>query len=506
MDFNMEPSMKMGGLIFLGMTFLVLAILRFTRQHRVIREKIKMPLIAVFCLLTIYDIFYILQKPIPPMLEGYYFALLYLGIAIILIQVAIFLFFDVFLIRTKQYQTPALLKEIANVVLFTFAVILIIQDTLKIQVTTVLATSAIITVVLGLALQETLGNLFAGLALHLDPPYHPGDWVQAGDIVGRVVEVTWRSTKLYTVNNDSIIIPNGQLAKEKITNHSFPSGPHAVSVYVPASYHVPPNKVARIVREVLVTINNVTMEPPPDIRVSKYQDFSIEYQIKFWFKDFAIIDPTLAEIRKSLWYHFRRNEIEIPFPIRNVYLHEREEILSIHDRRLKHLADSLKKVYLFAPLDDEELRLIADGLVEMHFAPNELIIREGDTDDNFFIIEEGEVEVFLTSASGKRKAMTTLGEGDFFGEMALLTGERRTASVEAIRDVRVYSLGKHSFKEVLERKPEILDEIGTVLSRRKDQLVDKMAESSGVHSEEAPLNISDEKNRILSRIRNYFGL
>jgi len=506
MDFNMEPSMKMGGLIFLVMTFLVLAVLRFTRQHQVVREKIKMPLIAVFGLLTIYDIFYILQKPIPPMLEGYYFALLYLGIAIILIQLAIFLFFDVFLFRNKQYQTPALLKEITNVVLFTIAVILIIQDTLKIQVTTVLATSAIITVVLGLALQETLGNLFAGLALHLDPPYHPGDWVQAGDVVGRVEEVTWRSTKLHTVNNDLIIIPNGQLAKEKIINHSFPSTPHATSVNVAVSYDIPPNKVVRVVREVLATINNVTMDPPPDIRVSRYLEFSIDYQIKFWFTDFGIIDPTLAEIRKSLWYHFRRNEIEIPYPIRNIYLHEHEEMSSIQDQKLRHLADSLKKVYLFALLDEEERRLIAERLVEMHFAQRELIIREGDMDDSFFIIDEGEVEVFLTSASGKRKVLTTLSEGDFFGEMALLTGERRTASVEAILDVRVYSLSKHSFKEVLERKPEILDEISTVLSRRKDQLVDKMAESTGVHSEEAPSNISDAKNRILSRIRNYFGL
>ncbi len=506
MDFTMEPSMKMGGLIFLVMTFVILAIFRFTRQHRIVREKIKTPLIAVFCLLTVYDFFYILQKPIPPMLEGYYFALLYLGIAIILIQLGIFLFFDVFLVRSKHYQTPALLKEITNVVLFTIAVILIIQDTLKIQVTTVLATSAIITVVLGLALQETLGNLFAGLALHLDPPYHPGDWVQAGDVVGRVEEVTWRSTKLHTVNNDMIVIPNGQLAKEKIINHTFPPAPHATSVNVAVSFHVPPNKVARVVREVLATIDNVTMDPAPDIRVSKYMDFAIDYQIKFWFKDFGIIEPTLAEIRKSLWYHFRRNEIEIPFPIRNVYLHEREEVLSTHEQSLRHLADSLKKVYLFAPLDDEERRLIAEKLVEMHFAQREMIIREGDTDDNFFIIEEGEVEVFLTSVSGKRKVLTTLGEGDFFGEMALLTGERRTASVEAIRDVRVYSLGRHSFKEVLERKPEILDEISNVLSRRKDQLADKLAESSGGHNEEAPSNISDAKNRILSRIRNYFGL
>jgi len=355
-------------------------------------------------------------------------------------------------------------------------------------------------------LQETLGNLFAGLALHMDPPYHPGDWVHAGEIVGRVEEVTWRATKLRTTDNDLIVIPNGQLAKEKVTNHSFPAIPHATRVNVAVSYHVPPNKVANVVREMLATVDNVTMEPPPEIRVNAYNDFSIDYQIKFFYKDFGIIEPTLAAIRKALWYYFRRNEIEIPFPIRNVYLHERDEMLAIKEQRLLHLADSLRKVYLFAPLDDEERRLIAERLVEMHFAQGELVIREGDTGDSFFIIEEGEVEVFLTSASGKRKILTTLAEGDFFGEMALLTGERRTASVEAVRDARVYSLTKSSFKEVLERKPEILEEISSVLSRRKDQLVDRMAEGTGAHDQEAPLNISEARNRILFRIRNYFGL
>jgi small-conductance mechanosensitive channel/CRP-like cAMP-binding protein len=505
-QFHLQPNVQTGLMTLILMTLILLAVLRFTRHRQTLRTKVKNPILYIVLLLTIYDILFIFGWKMPAMVKPYYLAVLYLSIAVLGIRLAILIFFEWFLARSKQYQVPRLLIEITQVVLFTMALILIVQDTLKIQLTTVLATSAIITVVLGLALQETLGNLFAGLALNIDPPYQAGDWVHAGDKFGQVVEVTWRATKLRTINNDLIVIPNGQIAKQDVINHSFPRGPHATRVSLVASYQVPPNKVAKVVDEVLASIPNVTMQPPPETRVSSYGDFSINYEIKFWMKDYGAIEPTLAAIRKACWYHFRRNEIEIPFPIRNVYLHEREESLLSTDQRLQKLSDSLLKVYLFAELVEEERRLIAEHLVEQHYAQGELIIREGELDDSLFIIDRGEVEVFIMSPHGIRKVLNQLHEGDFFGEMALLTGERRRASVEASGDVRVYRLDKENFKEVLERKPEILEEIGNVLSRRKDELTDLMAESSGSHAQEMAMNVNEAKSRILNRIRNYFGL
>ncbi len=192
--------------------------------------------------------------------------------------------------------------------------------------------------------------------------------------------------------------------------------------------------------------------------------------------------------------------------MRDVYLHGKEEVLSIKDQRLRRLADSLLRVYLFASLDEDERLLIAEQLNEMHYAQKELIIREGERDDSLFIIGRGEVEVFITSTRGNRKILSRLVGGDFFGEMALLTGEKRTASVQAITDVRVYQLDKSSFREVLERKPDILEEISNVLSRRKDELSDLMSQTSSGEHPQTMLNVADAKNRILSRIRDYFGL
>ena len=504
--FDLREDVQLGLVIFLGMTTVLLMILRFTRHSPTIRGKIKAPLLAVFFLLALYDLFYMTGYTLPARIQSYFFALLYLTIAILVIRILILFFFDIFLVRNKKYRAPQLLKEITTVVFFGIVLIVIIQDTLKIQVTTLLATSALITVVLGLALQETLGNLFAGLALQLDQPYKQGDWIHVADIFGRVEEVTWRATKLKTVNNDYIVVPNGQIAKEVVTNHTFPEVPHAARITFPASFQISPNRIARVVREALSTVDNVVSEPAPELRLNTFSEFFITYEIKFFMRDFGLIEPTLAGARKALWYHLRRNDIEIPLPIRNVYLHDREEVSHNREKTIKHLSETLSKVYLFASLEEEERRLIADKLVEMRYAEGETIIREGERDEAFFIIEKGEVEVYLLSGHGNRKVLTTLRDGEFFGEMALLTGHKRTANVRAITDVRVHRLDKDSFKQILESKPGMLDAIGSVLVRRKDQLELLMAESSGPHDEDLSLDSQDAQTRILSRIRSYFGL
>lgn len=499
-----EDHLRIGILTFLLLCFLVLITLRATRQSKMVRQSIRSPLLFIFFLLGIYIVFFTMGMKIPKSVERYYFAILYLSIAIFFIRFSILLFFGFFLPGVKKYRAPRLLEEITGVVLFAVAAILVIQKTLNIQLTTVLATSAIITVVIGLALQETLGNLFAGLALQLDPAYQVGDWIHTGENLGRVEEVTWRATKLRTLDNDLIIIPNGQIGKEKLTNHSYPLGPHATRVIVKVTYGIPPNKVDSVVKESLLRVPNVTMEPAPDIRLNAFLEYAVEYQIKFFIMDYGLLEPTLSAVRKSLWYHFRRNGIEIPVPIRNVFLHDRQEQYDSREIILQHLNESIGKVYLFSSLEEEERRMIVAHLSELNFAANELIIREGDTDDSFFIIEDGEVEVFIAPAPGQKKVLTTLKAGDFFGEIALLTGEKRTASVRAINEVRVYQLKKENFKKVLESKPEILDEISSVLSRRKDELEVLMAQTT----EEGVQNLDTQqvKFRILKRIRNYFGL
>jgi small-conductance mechanosensitive channel/CRP-like cAMP-binding protein len=503
---DLGDQTQTGLLIFAAMIVALLMIFRFTRQNALLRQKLRGPALMVFFVLSIYNILYITGLEFPDAIQPYFFAILYLIVAIFVIRLLTFLFFDLFLVRSKRYRAPRLMKEITTVILLGFVIVIIIQDTLKIQVTTLLATSALITVVLGLALQETLGNLFAGLALQLDQPYKQGDWIRVADIYGKVEEVTWRATKLKTLDNDYVIVPNGQIAKEVVKNHSFPEIPHSTRVTFGVNFHTSPNRVSKVVYEALSHVDNVLTDPAPDVRLHHFSEFTIVYEVKFFIRDFGLLEPTLSAVRKAFWYHLRRNQIEIPFPIRNVYIHDRHEAEETHEKTIKRLADTLAKVYVFASLADEERLMIADRLVEMRYAEGEMIIREGEQGETFYIIETGEVEVYLLSAHGNRKVLTTLHDGEFFGEIALLTGQKRTANVRAITDVRVYRLDKDTFKEVLENKPRILDEISNVLARRKDQLAVLMAQSSGSHEEDLSMDDQDAKNHILSRIRSYFGI
>ena len=434
---SLDYKMEQGVLIFVFIVAVLLAIFRLTRHHKNIRQKIQVPLIALFLLLFAKIVFYVTGVQLPALIEKYFKAILYLSIAVLVIRVAVFVLFTS-IEKNKRYRIPKLVEEITKVLLYGITAIAIIQKTLNIQVTTVLATSAIITVVLGLALQETLGNLFAGLALQLDPAYQVGDWIRVGERMGKVEEVTWRATKLRTVNNDSVIIPNGSIAKDTLINLSHPITPHAARMMIRASFSTPPNRVDRVTRDVLAETPNVTLDPPPEIRVSDFKDYWIEYDLKFYYKDPGLLEAMLAAVRKGLWYHFRRDGVEIPVPVRDIFVHDRQERVESGEAMLHRLSDSLKKVYLFSSLASDERQLIAENLEEMRYARNELIIREGEAGDSFFIIEQGEVEVFVTSPTGTKKSLTILSVGDFFGEIALLTGERRTASVQALTEVRVF--------------------------------------------------------------------
>ncbi|HEY7162305.1 MAG TPA: mechanosensitive ion channel domain-containing protein, partial [Acidobacteriota bacterium] len=294
--------LEQGILFFILMLAVFMGVIRLTRHHKIIRQKIRFPLIVVFLLLTTLNVLFVINFQLPKMVDHYFMAVLYLAVAVLLIRIAVMALFG-FLERTKRYRIPKLVEEITKALLYGVAVIAIIQYTLNIQVTTVLATSAIITVVIGLALQETLGNLFAGLALQMDPAYQTGHWIRVGERMGKVEEVTWRATKLRTVNNDSIVIPNGIIAKETLVNLSYPVTAHAARLHIPVSYDVPPNRVDRVVREVLSQTPNVTMEPPPEIRVSDFKDSSIDYDLKFYYKDPGLLESMLASVRKGIWYH-----------------------------------------------------------------------------------------------------------------------------------------------------------------------------------------------------------
>jgi small-conductance mechanosensitive channel len=429
-------------------------------------------------------------------------SLLYLVPLLVLLVRAGVIAFDGLLRRRRGSAPPALLSSVVAVVLYGIGASMIAHRALHLELTPFLATSAVVGAVVGLALQDTLGNLFAGIALHSEAPFRVGEWVRLGDSEGRVEQVSWRAMRLRTWYGDTLTIPNNEAARQAILNFTAPAEPHARMLRIGVNYHTPPNEVITVLGKLLEQVPGMPREPRPSVRIVGYRDFTIEYEIVYRVPSYEEYRRVEGDVYRLVWYHFRRHGIEIPFPIRNVYLHPPPTAAEA-DGSSSRLERALRAIDLFRPLTDEELKAAASRFQHLHYAAGEKIIEEGAPGDSFFVVDRGEVEVRKTMGGGTRP-LARLMEGQFFGEMALLTGESRAATVVAATDVDVFTIGRLGFHDVLVANPAIAVDISAILAGRREALSQAEGDLAGRFG--GPRSPGELKQRILDRIRSYFGL
>jgi small-conductance mechanosensitive channel/CRP-like cAMP-binding protein len=405
--------------------------------------------------------------------------------------------------RSRGEDPPALLDSVISVLLYGVGAGIVAKIWFGVELTPFLATSAVVGAVVGLALQDTLGNLFTGIALHTESPFRVGDWVKVGDSEGRIEQVSWRATRLRTWNGDTLTIPNNEVSRRSILNYSLPRAPHSRLLQIGVSFQTPPNKVLAVLSGVIEQVPGLPRDPPPTLRVVGYHDFSIQYEVLYYVTGYDDYRRAEGDILRLVWYHFRRHGIEIPFPVRNVYLHHAEPPGSSLETPAMRLERTLRGIDLFRPLTEGELRDAAGRFRHLHYAAGERIIQEGDGGDSFFVVDSGEVEVQKT-LGGARRALATLMEGQFFGEMALLTGEKRAATVMASTDVDLFTIDKGAFQDILVANPAIAVEISAILAERREAL--SQAEGDVTARFEPGTSRVVMKQHFLDRIRSYFGL
>jgi small-conductance mechanosensitive channel/CRP-like cAMP-binding protein len=428
-------------------------------------------------------------------------ALLIVGLLALLL-IATLLVVDLMLVHLFNFEIPNILRDASVFTLFFVGVLLILYYRTDLDVTGLFTTSAVISIVIGLALQDTLGNVFSGLALQTERSFNVGDWVRFGEREGVVADISWRATKLRTRENDLVIIPNTVISKDMIINYSAPTRVHAVRELVGVHYRHPPATVIAALTEAADQTERILKRPPADIRTLDFGDFAITYEVKYWIRDYAEVEDIRNAFMTRVWYAFNRREIEIPFPIRNVYLHQ----VTPETERVRAEADDvriyeyLRRVELFDALSQEEARsLAARARTERYFA-GETVLTQGAVGDSLYIIDEGLVEVFV-SHDGRSERLARLGPRAFFGEMALLTGAERTATVVALQPTHFFVIDRDAFRETLERNPRIAERISETLAQRQQQL----EATHAALREAAAQSMEDEKHQILARIRDFFG-
>jgi CRP-like cAMP-binding protein len=382
---------------------------------------------------------------------------------------------------------PAIVQDVTVITLFTVIGTVLLREQL-------LTTSAVGAVVVGFALQDTLGNLFAGLAIQIEKPFRVGQWVQVGDREGQVQEITWRATKLRTKAGQFLIVPNSVIAKEPVLNYSEPTVPTRIDVEIGASYSTPPNDVKRAIQEAMANSPLVMKAPEPQVVIKNFGASAIDYLAQFWIEDYAIDRTARDQVRTNLWYTFRRHNIEIPYPIQVQY--ERAEEPTTTERQVLEAAGHLAGIHLFKPLSDESRHALATASTHHLFAAGEAIVRQAAEGDSMFVLLKGHARVVL-EPSGQEVAI--IPPGGFFGEMSMLTGDRRTATVKALDDVSVLEIAARDFRELAIANPSLLDHISTVMSERRIGLEDARTSAAAVAAPE-------EKQNFLARVRRFLSL
>jgi small-conductance mechanosensitive channel/CRP-like cAMP-binding protein len=428
--------------------------------------------------------------------------------AICLIQLLAVAVFVVLLPRVG-FETSRIMRDVM-VSVASLVAIFSIASRAGLNLSGLIATSAVLTAVIGFGLKDTLGNVIGGLSLQTDKSIGIGDWIKVGEVVGRVVDVRWRYTAVETRNWETLIVPNSVLTTEKVMVLGRRRGQPVQLrrwVWFNVDFRTSPAEVARVVVEALTQapILHVAADPPPHCVLMDLHESYARYTARYWLTELAFDDGTDSVVRNRIYFALKRAGITFSIPAHAVFLTEestqREERKDREEQG--HRLEALDRVDLFRPLTAEDRQQLAGSLFYAPFVTGEVLTRQGAEAHWLYLIVKGQVSVHVKSDEGLEKEVARLGAGDFFGEMSLMTGALRSATVVALTPVECYRLDKTAFQQVIRERPAIAEPVAEILARRRTELI---AVRENLDQEAQRRHFAAAKSDLLGRIRDFFGL
>jgi small-conductance mechanosensitive channel len=371
-----------------------------------------------------------------------------------------------------------------------------------------ITTSAVLTAVIGFSLQDTLGNIMGGLALQMDNSLAVGQWVKVGDVAGKVAEIRWRHTAVMTRNGEVVLIPNGVVMKSTVTliGRGFQPGRWRRWIWFNVDFRYQPSDVIEAVESALrsAPIPNVADDPPPNCVCMDLHESYCRYAVRYWLTDPQPDDPTDSVVRTRIFFALQRARIKLSMPAHAIFMTQETEERD-QEKEQEDLAKrvaALGKLEVIRSLSSEEIQVLATELRYAPFAPGEVMTRQGAEAHWLYLIVEGSVSVRIT-VEGAEREVARLGPGHFFGEMSLMTGRPREATVVAVTDVECYRLGAESFKRILIAHPEKAEDFAEVLANRRVALE---AVRQGLSEDAQRRRTAEQKADLLDTIQAFFGL
>jgi small-conductance mechanosensitive channel/CRP-like cAMP-binding protein len=423
--------------------------------------------------------------------------ILWMALVVAVVRFLSYLATKTFFRNTAEREISSLLKTVLSIIVYIVAFFIIFQSQFPgVQLTALFTGSTIVGIVVGLALQDTLGNLFAGIALQADQSFQVGDVILiSGRGEGVVESVSWRGVKIRTFQNKLLVISNSVLGKETI-EVAAKGNLNAKLVFFNSHYSHSPARTIQVVRDAVRQVENVSQKMRPVVRIRNLGDNGIDWEVKYWLDDYAQQHDTDALIRQRIWYVFHREKVSFAYPTRTLHI-EPKPVEIAPDEIVNTIVESLNRVSIFAPLSDEETERLANASTSRVYAPNEAIVRQGQVGGSMFVIIRGSVKVQLPE-KGYQKTINSLNENDFFGEMSLLTGAPRSANVIAVEETEVLRIDKKGLKPILESNPTLVESIFELIEERKALLK--------VDAENEDETQGEAKKGVMKSIRKFFGL
>ncbi len=408
-----------------------------------------------------------------------------------------------FLVRVQRRTVPDILRRFLLLLAYFVMALIIGRSYLRLDVTSLLATSAVLSFVLGLASQDLLGSILAGIVIGVERPIDYDNWVNIDNQEGKVVDITWRRTRIVTRNGDFIMVPNSQVMKNTITNYTLPDRRHRVTQKVGVHYRHPPNQVKDAMLAAARQCSAVLATPPPSVFLREFGDSSIVYRLNAWIDDYDRLEQIKDELNTYIWYQFNRRGIVIPFPIRTLHrpprpLGRQEEQEQLVDR----VVPLLEVSPYFQGIPPESLAETARRLELGTFGAGEVIFREGDAGRSLFMVVSGRAQVLKQAPGGSRRLLAELGSGEVFGEMSLLLGQERSATVRLSQDSELIEIGPHLFKDLVDQFPNFLEHLSEVVETRRHEIEELKAlfESERIRTREGRVRA------VLNHIRSALGI
>lgn len=420
--------------------------------------------------------------------------------AIFLIALMQRLVWESYFHEKRQVHVPNVVRDFVALVLFLIALMAVLSFGYGVRIPGLLAGSGIAAAVIGFAMQDTLGNILAGLAIQVAKPFNVGDWLMVDDRHVEVMAIHWRSTRLRTNDHVYLDVPNNQLTRQTVVNFHYPTPRHALRVTVQVDYGAPPNRVKEVLARAAAHATGVTVDPAPQAFLKDFGESGIDYEVRFWLDNHAAYNQVTDAVRTNIWYALQRANLKIPFPIRTVQMEPAQPDGERSNAAV--IRRALRAQELLQGLDDGEIASLAQTGEVHTYCRGEHLIEQGADGASMFLMVRGEASVTATR-DGRTVPVGELRTGDCFGEMSLLTGEKRSATVAATTDCEVVEIGHEVFGRLLKSRPALAVTLSDLMAKRR-------MKTEGILSDHAgPKTIAAEKEYAASfqaRLRQWFRL